>query len=105
MEDTSKISKAKASVKGRDYLTLPLGRGVELRVARTTYRGAERIDIRTYIPYAGGTPGPTKKGVNVRLEDLPRLVDALQRAEAEAWAEGLLDECTDYVDHGIAPPE
>ncbi|HUG00645.1 MAG TPA: transcriptional coactivator p15/PC4 family protein [Longimicrobiales bacterium] len=104
MEDTSKISKAKAPVKGRDYLTLPLGRGGELRVTRSTFRGAERIDVRMYVPYQDGELGPTRKGVSVRVEDLPRLRDALQRAELEAWSEELLDPLADYADHNLEPP-
>ncbi len=65
----------------------------ELRVALKRYKGHDYVDIRTYVePYADEGQGrvPTKKGVTLALTKLPELIAALQQAESEARAAGLL---------------
>ncbi len=65
----------------------------ELRVALKRYRGHDYVDIRTYVePSVDEGEGrvPTKKGVALALTKLPELIAALQRAESEARAAGLL---------------
>ena len=65
----------------------------ELRVALKEFKGHHYTDIRTYCdPYADEGQGrvPTKKGVTLSLTKLPKLIAALQQAESEARAAGLL---------------
>ncbi len=65
----------------------------ELRVALKEFKGRRYLDIRTYIdPYADEGQGrvPTRKGVTLNLAKLPELIEALQKAEVEARALGLL---------------
>lgn len=53
-----------------------------------TYRGYEIADIRVHVLSDGGLV-PTRKGISVRVEDLPRLreaVDALIEAQEFAAA-------------------
>ena len=91
----------------RSYDDIPTGRGTCVRVSRTTYRGRERVDIRTMFEARPGDPGtrtPTKKGVSLLLEDLPRLLVALHALERDAIAAGeLLPE--DYENAGAPLPD
>ena len=53
----------------------------EIRVTLERYQGKRLCDIRVYTEYrTTGETGPTKKGVTVRIEQLPELIAALQRA-------------------------
>lgn len=85
---------------------IPVSRGFAVRIARTTWRGKNRVDVRTVFEARPGYPAtrqPTKKGVSLLLEDLPRLLAALRRIEAEAIEAGeLLPE--DYQNAGLEPP-
>jgi hypothetical protein len=57
------------------------GLGEEIRVARTSYRGRDGIDIRVFERYrTTGELGPTKAGLRVSPELLPTLIAALQAA-------------------------
>jgi Transcriptional Coactivator p15 (PC4) len=63
----------------------------EVRASLTTYRGHRLADIRVYVADDGDGDGdhPTKKGLAVRVQDLPRLreaVDALIEAHEEERA-------------------
>ena len=82
------------------------GRGFAVRVARTTWRGKNRVDVRQVFEVRPGDPDsrqPTRRGVSLRLEYLPRLLAALRRIEAEAIEAGeLLPE--DYENAGLEPP-
>ncbi len=65
----------------------------EIRIALKEYKGHHYADIRTYCdPYTDEGQGrvPTKKGVALALTKLPELIAALQQAESEARAAGLL---------------
>lgn len=68
--------------------TIPKNSREELRIALTEFNGHQLADLRIYV--AGDDPKPTKKGVTVNVALLPELVAALQAAEAEARAAGLL---------------
>jgi|SRR5690606_583684 len=85
---------------------IPAGRGFAVRIARTTWRGKSRVDVRQVFEVRPGYPDtrqPTKKGVSLLLEDLPRLLAALRQIEAEAIEAGeLLPE--DYENAGVEPP-
>ena len=77
-----------------DIATIEKNRSEELRVALKEYKGRDYLDIRTFIePYADEGQGrvPTKKGITVPLDKLPELIAALQEAERQARAAGLLD--------------
>lgn len=85
---------------------IPAGRGFAVRIARTTWRGKSRVDVRQVFEVRPGYPEtrqPTKKGVSLLLEDLPRLLAALHAIGAEAIEAGeLLAE--DYENAGLEPP-
>jgi len=49
----------------------------DTRVARSTFKGVDRIDIRTYMDIAGERR-PTKKGVSIPVDRLTDLITALQ---------------------------
>lgn len=60
-----------------------------LRVELTTFNGHDLINLRVWF----GTDGdmrPGKAGVALRVEKLPQLRDAIDKALAAARAEGLL---------------
>jgi hypothetical protein len=72
---------------------LPKNSREEVRITLGAYKGVERLDIRVFADIEGlGLHIPTKKGVSVRLEQLPELIVALQKAEGEARRIGLLPE-------------
>ena len=76
-----------------DIASIEKNRLEELRIALKKYKGHSYVDIRTYVePYVDEGEGrvPTKKGVALALTKLPELIAALQRAESEARAAGLL---------------
>jgi hypothetical protein len=50
----------------------------------STYNGHRLADLRVYVADEDGEPHPTRKGLAIRVEDLPRLraaVDALIATE------------------------
>jgi hypothetical protein len=62
-----------------------------VRIALDEYRGSKLIDIRTVCQWGDVDAfRPTRKGVSLKLEHLPALIEALQRAEAEAVRLGIL---------------
>ena len=76
-----------------DIATIEKNKIEELRVALKEYKGHHYIDIRTYCDrYADQGQGRlrTKKGVALAVTKLPELIAALQQAESEARAAGLL---------------
>lgn len=85
---------------------IPTGRGYCVRVSRSRFRGKERLDVRHFFEARPGDPDtrrPTKKGVNLPLEHLPRLLAALHAIEREAIRDGeLLPE--DYENAGLPVP-
>ncbi len=63
-----------------------------LRVALDSYQGHDLIDIRVTAQLNDSTGAwmPTKKGVSANVALLPDLIAALQSAEAQARALGLI---------------
>ena len=56
-----------------------------VRVSLAEFKGRPLIDVRVfYKSTTGGEPKPTRKGVCLRLDLLPQLIEALHQAEAEA---------------------
>jgi hypothetical protein len=79
----------------------PLRAGEELRVAMSAYRGQQYVHARRYYEKDGRMhPG---KGLAIRVDLLPWLLDALRCAESAALDAGLL-ELEDYEAHGLTPP-
>lgn len=55
-----------------------------IRIARTTYRNHEFIDIRTYVKNLDTCEFiPTKKGVTLSPDQIPTFIDGLKRIQAE----------------------
>ena len=58
----------------------------DVRVNLTEYRGYDLVDVRVFAePRSGTGPRiPTKAGISLKIEHLPELIEALQRAERKA---------------------
>ena len=54
----------------------------EFRVAIATYHGSRFVDVRTYVDGKGDDRVPTPKGIAIRLDALPALMEALEAAAA-----------------------
>jgi hypothetical protein len=63
-----------------------------LRIALDRYQGVDLLDIRVCVDLteSSGIQTPTKKGVSVRVDLLPDLIEALCDAETRARELGLL---------------
>jgi hypothetical protein len=60
-------------------------------IALDEWKGHHLVDLRVYARYATWEePKATKKGVALRVEQLPSLIEALQAAATEARRRGLL---------------
>jgi hypothetical protein len=71
---------------------LPKNSQEELRVLVGTFKGRRLCHVRTFLRHCHGKdhdpPLPTKKGIAIRIDLLPDLIAALQKA----WAnEGIRD--------------
>jgi len=55
-----------------------------LMVSVNHFKGQPRFDVRHYYEAEGGEMRPTKKGINIPLELVPRLIDALVMAYNES---------------------
>ena len=67
--------------------------GVEdVHIELSEYRGYDLVSVRIYANYDTdeAPKRPTKKGVTLKVENLPDLIAALQEAERQAVAAGLL---------------
>ena len=83
-----------------EIATIEKNRSEELRIALKEFKGRDYLDIRTFIePYADEGQGrvPTKKGATLAVAKLPELIAALQKAEEEARAAGLLQDDEDQA--------
>jgi len=64
----------------------------DIRVRRSTYKGGEFVDLRQFIEPNDGTERiPTRKGITVRINLLPELLEALHQVETEAREAGHLE--------------
>jgi hypothetical protein len=59
--------------------TFPKNEREVIKVRKSTFKGKDYVDIRTYVITEDGTEIPTKKGVNVPID----LVDELKKAVAK----------------------
>jgi hypothetical protein len=75
--------------------TIPKSQREELRVSLTEYQGHDLVDVRVYFrahyDCEDKPMKPGKKGIAVKIGQLPDLISALQAAQTEARAAGLLD--------------
>jgi len=69
---------------------VPKNAAEEVRVALSEFRGASLIDLRIFADLGDGDRHPTKKGLALRIDRLPQLIDALERARDEAARRGLI---------------
>lgn len=73
--------------------TVEKNRREEIRIALREYEGRDLCDVRVFAePYAGDEWIATKKGISMVVAKLPALIAALQRAEAVARANGLIED-------------
>lgn len=62
----------------------------EVRVQLREFRGHQLFDIRVYFrPDDGGDPRPTKKGISVSVNLIPKIQDAIEKALKALKAEGI----------------
>ena len=73
--------------------TIEKSRLEEVRVRLDAFKGLHLFDIRVFADFSGSDPEkrPTKKGLTMRIEKLPDLIELLQEAEAEAIRRGLIE--------------
>jgi hypothetical protein len=66
----------------------------QVRVSLDHYQGHDLIDVRVVMELNPETKAmmPTKKGISLRIEQLPDLISALRKAVEEARRRGLLDQ-------------
>ena len=65
----------------------------DLRVGISEYKGHDMVQVRQWVTSYQGEDSdriPTKNGVSFNVRDLPAVIAALQEAEHEARAAGLL---------------
>jgi hypothetical protein len=82
------------AVEDRLVAVIPKNKVEELRVSLPRFKGVELIDVRTFAQFGSGEEAkrPTRKGITLKIEHLPQLIDALTAALADARARGLLDD-------------
>lgn len=70
--------------------TIAKGRGEELRISFSPYRGRLYLAARIWFRGDDGTMRPSPRGVNINLELLPEIAKGFSLALETAEAEGLL---------------
>jgi Transcriptional Coactivator p15 (PC4) len=73
----------------KQIATIPKNAREELHVSLTEFKGHDLFDVRVFAE-SGDKWVATRKGITANVECLPAIVEALQRAVAEARAAGLL---------------
>lgn len=64
---------------------IPKNAREEIRVFLTSFQGHDLCGLRVfYDPQDGGEWRPGKSGINVRLQQLPDIIEALQQAHSAA---------------------
>ncbi len=72
--------------------TVEKNRSEDVRIALTEYMGADLVDLRIWAAYDGaGERKATRKGVSLRIGQLPALLRALEAAQEAAERRGLLN--------------
>ena len=77
----------------RTIATVPRNAIEEIRVRLSRFKGYDFVDVRIFVePHDSEERRPTKRGIALRVERLPELLEALREAERAARSEGLLDD-------------
>ena len=75
--------------------TIPKNAREVVRVALSEFEGHPMFSARTYYDDGSGEYLPGRNGINLKVAMLPALIAALQEAEAEARAAGLLSDASE----------
>lgn len=71
--------------------TVGKNRSEDVRVALTEFNGHDLVDVRIFADIEGaGERQPTRKGVSLKVGQLPALLEALEAAREAAVRRGLL---------------
>ncbi len=73
----------------KQIAAIPKNAREQLHVSLTEFKGHDLIDLRIYADGQGEWIA-TRKGITIKVDHLPAIVEALQRAITEARAAGLL---------------
>ena len=73
----------------KQIASIPKNAREELHVSLTEYKGHDLFDVRVFAD-TGEKLVATRKGITASVDHLPAIVEALQRAMAEARAAGVL---------------
>jgi Transcriptional Coactivator p15 (PC4) len=57
-------------------------RDESIRATLSTFHGRRRVDLRIYYADADDVERPTKRGISIPVEDLPKLREAVEAFEA-----------------------
>lgn len=87
MGNTQRASTAQAG--DRIFAEIPVRRGEQLRIALSEFKGNTFIAVRTWYLDSNDELKPGK-GVNVKVEHLPAIADAIGQALEAARADGLV---------------
>jgi Transcriptional Coactivator p15 (PC4) len=90
MTDTQAAPRAQAAAANRWIADVPKNSREVLRVELTTYNGHDLVNLRVWYSAGDDDMRPGKAGVALRVEKLPHLRDAIDKAIAAARAEGSL---------------
>ena len=71
-----------------------------IRVRLLEWQGEPRCDIRVYIKTKSYS-GPTKKGISLKIRDIPKLIELLLDAQEYLLQKGLLTEDEIYLGRRI----
>lgn len=75
--------------------TIPKKQAEEINIGLGKSKGHNLVSLQVWIDaYAGEERVPTIKGITVRVQLLPDLIAALQKAEGEVRAAGMLRDDT-----------
>jgi hypothetical protein len=74
------VPKPESRPEGRRLSTIPRGRDVELRLTMETFEGRPFLSLRLWQRLEDGSALPTKKGLSIRLRELPELIGGLLQA-------------------------
>jgi hypothetical protein len=79
----SKAYKEANVMSDTNMMVIPVNDSTETRIQVSNYRGESSVDFRQYFyPDDSEEAVPTKKGVKIPLEDLPRVIQFLQGVQS-----------------------
>lgn len=74
----------------RIFATIEKGRGEEVRVALSQFKGRTFLAVRIWYTDNSGEKKPSAKGVNIAVDHLPAIADGIAKALEAARADGLV---------------